>query len=320
MAGIREQSQWKRVLGSRSLPFLLQWGIRRGFRILTARIRSLPDFLIIGAQRCGTTSLYNYLVEHPHVSPAFMKETHFFDLHFHRGANWYRAFFPTTHRFSVAGFGLARRDRSVKPADDHPSNDAFRSRSHRRTLTGESTPYYLFYPHAPQRVKVMIPEVKLIVLLRNPVDRAYSHYHHEVRTGAEAASFEDALEREAEIMPGEIAKTWEDGRYRSFSHIHHSYLSRGIYVDQLRRWIELFGREQMIVIRSEDLYRDPAMTVDRVLRFLGLSRWTKSQYTMYNLAHYDRMDAAIRNRLLAHFEPHNRRLYEYLHVDMGWEN
>ncbi len=286
----------------------------------TARLRTLPDFVIIGAQRCGTTSLYNYLVEHPHVSPAFMKETHFFDFHFHRGVNWYRSFFPTAHGFSAAGFRSVTYERSVELTGIHPSNRALKGRSRQGILTGESTPYYLFYPHAPQRVKEVVPGVKLIVLLRNPVDRAYSHYHHEVRTGAETASFEDALEREGEILPGEVAKIWEDGHYRSFSHIHHSYLSRGIYVDQLRRWIEIFGRERMIIIRSEDFFTDPALTVDRVFRFLGLPGWTASQYMKYNLAHYDPMDATTRNRLLAHFEPHNRRLYEHLHLDLGWEN
>jgi hypothetical protein len=285
----------------------------------TARMRTLPDFLIIGAQRCGTTSLYNYLVEHPSVSPAFMKETHFFDFNFHKGVNWYRAFFPSAGLLSSPyQVPLQARHSDARPPGQ-------RSDGRRQRLTGESTPYYLFYPHAPRRVKETIPGVKLIVLLRNPVDRAYSHYHHEVRTGAEKASFEDALERERETMPREVAKIREDARYTSFSHVHHAYLSRGIYVDQLQPWVELFGRERMIIISSEDFYADPATAVGQVFDFLGMPGWTSSRYKKYNEAQYDRMDTAIRDRLIAYYKPHNQRLYEYLDreripIRLDWEN
>lgn len=315
MAEIRVESRWKRVLGNRSLPFLVQWAIRRGFRVATARMRTLPDFVIIGAQRCGTTSLYNYLIEHPAVSPAFMKETHFFDFSFHKGVNWYRAFFPCAY-----GFSAVPGERCSQKRGSRPGAGVKPKRGRQAFVTGESTPYYLFHPRVPERVKQTVPEVKLIVLLRNPVDRAYSHYHHELRTGAEQSPFEDALKRENEVLPREAAKILEDASYRSFSHVHHSYLSRGIYVDQLRRWIELFGRESMIIVRSEDFCDDPATTVDQVFRFLGLPSWTTDRYKKYNLAHYEPLDAATRERLIAYYEPHNRRLYEYLGLDMGWEN
>jgi|SRR5690242_3518862 len=120
----------------------------------------LPHFLIIGAQRCGTTSLFEYLARHPDVAPPSAKELHFFDSEYHKGDAWYRERFPSLRN----GF-----------------------------ITGEATPYYIFHPHTPTRVRDWNSKVKLIVLLRNPVDRAYSHYHHEVRLGTESLDFETAL-------------------------------------------------------------------------------------------------------------------------------
>ena len=294
----------------------------------TARLRTLPDFIIIGAQRCGTTSLYNYLAQHPSVLPAFMKETHFFDFHFHKGVSWYRAFFPPARRFrTAAGFSSADSVPSGRRASSQRTPDeGQRKGGQRGFITGESTPYYLFYPHAAYRIKETVPSVKLIVLLRNPVDRAYSHYHHEVRTGAETASFEDALVRERETVPGETARILEDGRYRSVPHIHHSYLSRGIYADQLPRWVELFGSERMMIVKSEDFDKDPALTADQVFHFLDLPGWKSADgYEKYNLAHYESMHPDTRARLLSYFEPHNLRLRDYLAarripVRLDWEN
>jgi len=258
----------------------------------------MPDFIIIGAQRCGTTSLYNYLMEHPNVVPAFRKEVHFFDNHFSKGITWYRSHFP----FAIHKH-YAKRIR------------------HQDFITGEATPYYIFHPHAPQRVLETVPRVKLIVLLRNPVDRAYSHYHHEVKMGGETLSFEDAIEREQEKLPVEMAKMLEDKNYNSFDHQKYSYLSRGIYVDQLENWTSFFHREQILVLKSEDFFNDPATTLEQVIEFLSLPNWKLSnEYKEYNRAHYPEMDAATRERLSDYFEPHNQRLYEYLGVNLGWNN
>lgn len=280
----------------RHVPFLASWAMQRSFRRLTARWRGLPDFVIIGAQRCGTTSLYNYLVDHPGVAPAFMKETHFFDLHFSKGLGWYRAHFPllSTKRAAAVGGSACR-------------------------LVGEATPYYLFYPHAARRLHAVMPTAKLVVLLRNPIDRAYSHYHHEVSMGVEALSFEDALAREEAVLPGETARIAADETYRSLAHFHYSYLARGIYVDQLDLWTGCFPGQSLLIIRSEDFYSDPATVVGQVFAFLGLPAWTSGTYKKYNLAHYADMNPATRERLAAFYRPHNQRLYEALGIDFGWD-
>ncbi len=273
------------------------------YRAATCSIRLLPDFIIIGAQRGGTTSLYNYLAEHPCIGAASIKEVHFFDSpHFKQGLSWYRGHFPTaTEKF------YAERLKKLK------------------FITGEASPYYLFYPHAPVRIARMLPDVKLIVMLRNPVDRAYSHYYHELAGGAEQlSSFEEAIDREDERLAGVPEKMQEDERYYSFNHRHFSYLARGIYVDQLRPWMSLFSQEQILIIKSEDFYADPAAVFKQSLAFLGLESLPpigrrEDIFKRYNDTKPPRMNMTTRKRLLEFFSPHNARLYEFLGRDFGWE-
>lgn len=266
------------------------------YRGVTSPLRLLPDFIIIGGKKCGTSSLYNYLVEHPDIVPAFRKEVHFFDNGASkRRALLYRAYFPTfLHKRRV------RRGRGVD------------------LITGEATPYYLFHPLAPARVREVVPHVKLIAMLRNPVDRAYSHYHHEFRRGLEELSFEDAIEHEMERLKGEQERLLHGGHY-SASHRRYSYLSRGVYVDQLQNWRRFFPEEQLLVLKSEDLFADPSAILGQTLDFLGLPPLEREGYSKDNKGSYLQMDPAIRRQLADYFEPHNERLYEYLGRDFGWD-
>jgi len=277
----------------------VQRGIREWktpFHVLTSRLRVLPDFIIIGSQRCGTTSLYNYLAEHPCCIPAREKEVHYFDLRYRFGTAWYRTHFPT-----FAYTGLVARIRGC------------------RLVTGEASPYYVFYPHAARRVRQVLPNVKLIALLRNPVDRAYSHYHHECRLGFEKLSFGEAIVREPDRLRGEQERLREDEGYFSFNHHHYSYVARGVYADQLERWMRLFPTEQLLVAKTEAFYDDPEGVFMRVLSFLGLPSWKLNSYQKYNYAAYGEMDKSIRSRLDDYFKPHNQRLYDLLGMDLGWD-
>ena len=147
---------------------------RRRFRHATRTRRILPSFLIIGAQRAGTTSLFRYLLAHPDVAgPSggdaavwWVKETHFFDEKYSKGLDWYRSFFPLD----------ATRQRRRKRGHD--------------LLAGEATPYYMFHPAVPARAAATLPDVRLIALLRDPVERAYSHYQMMSRTGREKLDFQ----------------------------------------------------------------------------------------------------------------------------------
>jgi hypothetical protein len=258
---------------------------------------ALPDFVIIGARKAGTTFLYNLLTRHPYVEPAAAKEVHYFDnLITEEDIEWYRRCFP-------------------KPKYENG----------RRTITGEATPY-LAHPLAPERMARAIPQARLIALLRNPADRAYSDYQHVVSRGKEPLTFEEAIELAITAMeaensrpPGKPSGTkGEDGPNER-----RRYLSRSIYVDQLLRWSKFFGEDQLLVLKSEDLFADTPGTLELILNFLGLPEWKPESWRespkRRNEGSYKRrMDPATRRRLERFFEPHNRRLYEYLGVDLGW--
>jgi hypothetical protein len=266
-------------------------------RLVTSRWRMLPDFVIIGGQRCGTTSLYRYLTEHPSCIHAFEKEVHYFDRHYGRDLCWYRANFPMRSYKSLV--------------ERHAGAPA---------LTGEATPNYMFHPIAPRRLAEHVPQARLIALLRNPVERACSHYHHEVWLGHETLDFEQALDAEEERLRGEQSRILEDPGYSGFNHAHFSYANRGIYVDQLLEWMRYFPRERLLVIKSEDMYEEPDRILQEVQRFLGLPVKRLAGYKTYNVGHYDEgMEARLRKRLLDFFAPHNQRLYAYLDRDFGWD-
>jgi Sulfotransferase domain len=281
-----------------SIPIPLPEKFYRG---ITSPIRLLPDFLIIGAQRGGTTSLFHYLEAHPCIKPAVNKDLHFFDRKYSKGLAWYRGHFPT--RVEQYYAQKIRR---------------------RAFVTGEASPSYMFHPHTPRRVAQAMPRVKLIVLLRNPVSRAYSQYHHAVELGHETLSFEEAIKGEEERTAREQEKMLRDEHYYSEEFKHRSYLSKGIYVEQLQTWMSLFPREQFLILKSEDFYADPAAAFKQVLAFLNLPEieleLEKQSFKPYNNNIYPaRMDAAMRKRLIEYFEPHNARLYNFLGVNFGWD-
>ena len=265
-------------------------------RILTNNLRVLPDFLIIGVSRSGTTSLYNYLTQHPSVAPALIKGVYFFDRSYKRGLAWYRAFFPT----------ILEKYYSITV-------------NKREFITGEATPCYIFHPHAPRRVFSTIPHARLIVLLRNPVDRAYSFYHHQLRRGVESLSFEQAIESEEERLCGELEKMMDDENYFSFNRQYYSYLSRGIYVDQLKNWIKFFPREQMLILESEHLFTDPISIFNKIAGFLNIPSAGTMELKKLNTKPYTEMNPATRKRLADYFRPHNQKLYDFLGADLGWE-
>ena len=253
-------------------------------------MRSLPRFLIVGTQRGGTTSLYHYLAAHPDVRRPVRKEIQYFTLHHDRGDGWYRAHFP------------------VSPAN-------------RGRATFEATPYYLFHPHAPARAAASLPDAKIVVLLRDPVSRAFSHWQHTRMRGLEPLDFDDALDAERERLDGELARLAADPSYRSEAHRIWSYATRGEYATQLDRWLAVYPREQLLVMRSEDLYRRPAETHARTLEFLGLPVATLDEYVRYTRrTSGEEMRAATKQRLEAHFRPHNERLAALVGPDMQWHS
>jgi len=180
-------------------------------------------------------------------------------MNFGRGTSWYRTRFPSVIRRLREG------------------------RGHRHPLTtGEASPYCLFLsPPRPQEALEDHSRAKLIVLLRNPVHRAYSHYNDQVSFGHERLSFEEAARREERRL-SDATGLREDGTYCSYAHHHYSYLSSGIYVGQLLRWMDLFPREQILILQSEKFYHDPAETYRQVLSFLELPKSPLTKDRAYN--------------------------------------
>jgi lipopolysaccharide transport system ATP-binding protein len=180
---------------------------------------------------------------------------------------------------------------------------------------GVSSPSYLFDPRTPERVRQALPQVKLIALLRNPVDRAYSQYQMNFRKDIEPLSFEDAIAAEPERL--RARSDWSDAGWRAAGHV--SYLTRGHYAEQLQRWFDHFSREQVLVVKSETFFAQPDDVFARTLDFLGLSAWQPDEYRASNSGEYEQMRPETRARLMKYFGPHNRRLFELLGGDFGWE-
>ena len=252
---------------------------------VTSFARPLPGFLILGAQKAGTTALYAYLRWHPGITGPAWKEVSYFDRHYRRGVHWYRGHFP------------------LRPGE---------------RLVGEASPGYLFHPLAPERVWATVPDARLIVLLRDPVDRALSHYHHEVALGREPLTFEEAIEAEPERTRGEEERLVREPGYFSRAWWDYTYLARGRYADQLERWLAVFPREQLLVVASDELAVEPGETYGRVLEFLGAPGHALGSYPRVYEQSYAEMRPDTRRRLAEHFAEPNRRLYELLGRNLGW--
>ena len=287
----------KKAIRNRSFYEPVEWGWKRSFGLTTRSKRLLPNFIIIGAQKCGTTSLFNYLSEHPDIYPSYPKEVHFFSTRFNRGIKWYRSHFP-----------LAIQKEIVERINNH------------RFLTGEASPSYFANPHAPRRVSKVVPNVLLIILLRNPVDRAYSHYHMSKKMGLEKLSFTEALDQEDERLSSELEKMIADEYYRSSILANFSYLRRGIYIEHLLRWSKFFKRDRMFFINSEEFYSNPRKSFQQVEEILGISSWELNEYKRYASGNYAPMDSKTRKRLQEFFEPYNQKLYDFLGLDFRWED
>ena len=256
-----------------------------------------PDFLIIGVQRGGTSSLYRYLMEHSQIAAPVDKELQFFTFNFHRGWDWYISQFPS---FEDNRDGTISADKKI--------------------ITGEASPYYIFHPLTPERVKKWCPEIKLIVLLRDPVARAISHYHHCIRFRLESLPIEEAFAQEFSRLAQETEKLKADPEYYSYNHQHLSYLSRGRYMEQLALWRAHFPPEQFLILQSEAFYANPTKILQQVTDFLGISAFELSEYYPHNQAEYPQASASIISNLSKYFETYNQQLYQYLEQEfhLNW--
>ena len=240
--------------------------------------KQAPDFLIIGAGKCGTTSLYSYLGNHPQILLPNNKEINFFSQNFTYGLDWYLSQFPSI--------------------TDHSD-----------FITGEASPSYFFNSHAPERIYQIAPDVKLIVLLRNPVDRSISNYYQDRKTGQVTKTLEEAIIRAI-------------NRFRTMSRedLSHSrsFLFKSLYILKLQRWMEIFPREQFLILKSEDFFDCPDRNMKQVFRFLELPEVINQKYQKLNVGSYPPLDKSMRQKLTEFFYPYNKKLEEYLQIQFNW--
>ena len=295
-----------RTEGRNALPARTgwQWTARQTARwtLLTMgrplrRARMLPQFLIVGAERCGTSSLYHVLRQHPAVfgSGIPRKEVHYFDNKYSQGLGWYQCHFPLAARAR-----LGARSAGAAPV-------AF-----------EATANYMFHPLAPERIHRDLPGVRLLVLVRDPVERAYSAHAHQVGFGFETEPFERALELEDARLEGELKRIMANPGYQSFSFDHHTYRARGHYADQLDQLARIFGRDRIHVIDSGDFFAAPGPAYDQVLRFLRLPDCGQPRFTPQNARPRSPMPESLRDALEEHFRPHDERLAAWLGREPSW--
>jgi hypothetical protein len=253
---------------------------------------ALPNFIIIGAQKAGTTSLYAYLRQHPNVLACAYKEVNYFDFNFHKGTHWYcRQFLDPTNLECKRGS---------------------------KYVVGEATPYYLFHPLVAKRIRDTVPTARLIVLLRDPVTRTYSQYQHNLRKGRETLSFRDALERERRLIGDELSQLRSDPNYHSEFHHSFAYATRSCYASQIEEYLKYFDRSQLLVLRSEDLFTEPAVPYCETLEFLGLRYVGLKDKSPRNTGTYDHRKIPGYQELREFFAPHNKKLYDLVGVDFGW--
>lgn len=252
---------------------------------LFSRRGRFPDFLIAGVQKGGTTSLYSYLIQHPRIASALKKEVHYYDEQFWKGPRWYQGFF---------------------------------ARAREGELIGEATPSYFYLPDIPGRVYEDSPSVKVIVLLREPAARAYSHFRMLRRRGIEEVrDFKAAVNADRERTEYELAKREKDANYHS-SHLQKfGYLSRGEYARILASWLQYFPIAQILLLRSEDLFADVQRTLDQVFEFLGLD-----SFRVPDTGNKNRGDSAPMPKdigfLQEYYESHNSRLQQLVNAPIRW--
>lgn len=278
---------------------LLRPQLRRGADVVgqaTASLRALPGLLIAGGQRCGTTSMYKALAHQPTIyRPVWRKGVHYFDVPVEHDLDWYRGHFPLKAQ-------LARSSRQ------HGT----------RALCFESSPYYLFHPLAGQRIAAALPDVKMLVLVRDPVERAYSAHAHELARGFETLPFEAALEAEADRLEGEEERLRTDPTYESHAHRHQAYRQRGEYAPQLAKMAALLGRDRVKVVDSHRFFETPEQPYAEVLDWLGVRQVRTPVFDQYNGRARLKMPESLRTELAEHFLPFDEQLTPWLGHEPSW--
>ncbi|MEG4854945.1 sulfotransferase domain-containing protein [Microcoleus sp. B5-D4] len=257
-----------------------------------------PDFLIPGFIKSGTSSLYNYLISHPQILPAVDKELHFFTDFFEQELDWYLAHFPPI-----------------------PASMNY--------ITGEATPIYINFPNLAKKIFHLFPDIKIIVLLRNPVERTISSYFHQHKASCGYKPIQDSIAETLQKIPNLLNKLPDFlllepsilKKYRD-DYIHDALLSlliNSLYIYYLKEWLTIFPKKQFLIVKSEDLFSNPSATMKQVYSFLNLPDYQMPEYHNVNPGSYPSIPAHLRHQLVEFFRPHNQKLEEYLGMKFNWD-
>ena len=272
-----------------------RFSLKSAYRIVTNQIRVLPDFVVIGSSKSGTTSLHYYLIQHPSIIAE--RNVHFFEYIHTNSIEWYRAHFPTK---AYKNFKKIIRKEKL--------------------IVGEQTATYLFHPLVPKRIHATMPNVKLIVILRNPVDRAYSNYQHQVKEGIEKRTFEDAIKSELKRI--EISKKEPEYKINNDdfnNHVIFSYLRHGIYVDFIKAWMEFFTKDQFLILPTYELDNNHVKFLKQVFNYLNVPNFKIKSLERQNVGEYKKLDKSTRQFLIDYYRSHNERLFKLLGKKFDWD-
>lgn len=261
-------------------------GVGETLRQKTNGRRLMPSYVIVGAQKAGTTFLQSILNQHPNVGEPLRKEPNYFSFNYAKGEDWYRANFP------LEASGL---------------------------MTGDATTNYMFDPRAAERMAKLLPDAKVIMLLREPSGRALSHHQMSVAVGDDTLSFKDAIAQEDDRLRGEVDKMMKDPAYQAWSFRRFSYRTRGLYLDQLQRLEQFYPKDRILVMDSGHLFKKTNEAVIEVERFLGLSEWTPASYKAENVAKVkSEVDLETMAGLKEFFRQPNVALFDHLGREPLW--
>jgi len=246
-----------------------------------------PNLFILGVQKAGTSTLHNYLNESHEIFFPPKKELHYFDAYYHKGISWY------LDHFKTANFKKYR-------------------------FAGEATPYYYFHPRVPKKMYHSFPDARFIVLFRNPIDRAYSHYQMSVRRGLENRSFEEAIQKEKKVIRKEMFRLMLSKKF-NLSHAETSYVSRGMYFKQLKRWLNYFPLNRFLFIKSEDFFLNPQSEINKITDFLNISPYKLKEARVINPGNYEhKMSEETRNYLQKIFLEDIQKLQDITQLNFNW--
>ena len=278
-----------------------RFSLEKLYRKMTSRLRQLPDFIIIGAGRAGTTALYSYLIQHPLIAAAStdnnesVADLHFFEYIISNNIQWYKSHFPIL--FS-------------------------KSNKHKNSfITGEYTSTYMYHPDVPKRIFNLLPKIKLIVILRNPIDKAYSTYQQQFRFGEYTTSFEDTIN--AEFRRIDLNKDFPElnsNNYDFENFVAQNIIRHGVYADYLETWLKIFDRKQILILNSDDLKKSTKETLRRVFNFLNVCDYDIKDTSQVNVGKYPTINKITRKKLIEFFKPHNQRLNKLLDTEFDWNN